>query len=546
MMFKVVILIVLIAVFVLVIFGYIFDIKDYGGVLSNSTEESKVKKDIESSWQEGLPGLFESFECPNREGFEVVCANKIREKAAGETHTIFERIGECGIDCYNSPGDIDLAGDSFWSSTSEWKISPNCSTLKHDAPYKDEYDDWTISLYDNASCYDSDDNKVLCKRDGKSVGHCLRLNFTKYYSEPPYIGSLCYRSDAGCYFPPGTTSTCKDIPPNLYIFTFDGGELRDRDDWEIVENPKRGDNKFDSSNAFKAVTINRRVKAIDICPQGRTRNTAPHKIPWVKYTTNSTSFQWIKGRKPCNPDDSDDVLCSERIPTGGKGCVSDNGYEHVLECVYRDQEDCVAAVSKKTCPSGCEDSSCQEETIECDSCSDCNKRISKIDWDGAKVKLTEDITTNENCINLKQWEDITFTCAGHSINAENTMPRGGIDLTRSTNVKVKDCNITGFQNAVLFHNSKSTKITNNNFTDNEKGVLSLSSKDVDIENNKIKNNKKAGIYNSGSKVHISGNKICYNTDYDLYCASGGKFSGGSVFDETNCGNKEQLQTGVCG
>ena len=247
--------------------------------MNNTSSPSEWKERFE----EELGNVFELiYQCPKREGFKIVCANEKRDKTTRKS--ILEKVGVCPSgSCYTDPNEMDYAVDKIWD-VSEWGLSPNCTTLTHfEDPWNSEYDDLTISLYDKSECSGS-----VCARDGKIVGQCLRLDFEGYYGKSVYIGDLCYRAGAGCYFPSGFVEECEDVPPNLYVFVCrDGVECYDNGNgWQMIEGPEDG--AFESENAFVTVKINKKVKMIDICPLNKQYDpdTAPHKIAWVKFNTN--------------------------------------------------------------------------------------------------------------------------------------------------------------------------------------------------------------------------------------------------------------------
>lgn len=268
---RVIVAIVLAAILLYVVLNYTLYGKKYPEMLNNTTGYTK--------WSGKLSEFV--YGCPKREGFNVICANEERDNS--NKLSLLEKVGSCPYgSCYNDPSLMNYVLDNF--SSSAWLLSPNCSTLtRFEDPWKSKYDDLTVALYPKSVC-----SGAYCKRADKVVGQCLRLDLKGYYGESVYIGDLCYRAGAGCYFPPGFISECKDIPPSLYVFVCpDGVNCYDNGNgWEMIEGPNNG--AFKSEKAFEAVKIDRDVSMIDLCPLNyqSDKSTAPHKIAWVKFTTN--------------------------------------------------------------------------------------------------------------------------------------------------------------------------------------------------------------------------------------------------------------------
>jgi len=280
----IIIVIIVLAIILYVAIDYSYVTKEFSDVVNNTTNIS----DLGQQFKDELTGdkLFELvYKCPVKSGFNVICTNEEIDETTGEI--LLEKVGDCNYEtCYKDVNEIEYGWNHLSSSLFNGIIefSPNCSTLiKFQDPWENKYDDLTIPLYYNSEC-----NGLECKREDKIVGQCLRLNFDDYYGKSIYVDNLCYRAGAGCYFPSGYIAECKDIKPNIYIFTcHDGDTCSDNGvGWEYVEGPENG--AFESENAFDIVSIKENIKMVDICVLNENfhSNTAPHKIAWVKFTTN--------------------------------------------------------------------------------------------------------------------------------------------------------------------------------------------------------------------------------------------------------------------
>ncbi|MCD6367643.1 MAG: hypothetical protein J7L45_01000 [Candidatus Aenigmarchaeota archaeon] len=279
----IIILIILAIVLLYVSLKFAYYGKKYPELMNNTTNvknwSEKIKNEVYDINMELI------YKCPVKEGFHEVCANEERN---GDS-SLLKKVNDCsGLSCMVRDENIDYTADDI-SGGSNWYMSPDCSKLTHfEDPWDEKYDDITVSLFVNSVCHDSEENEIQCKRADKIVGQCLRLDFKGYYGKSIYVDYLCYRSGAGCYFN-GLVSTCKDIPPSLYVFICpDGKECYDNGNgWEMIEGPNEG-GAFKSENAFEKVKIDEKVSMIDLCPLNYNfdKSTAPHKIAWVKFTTN--------------------------------------------------------------------------------------------------------------------------------------------------------------------------------------------------------------------------------------------------------------------
>ena len=115
--------------------------------------------------------------------------------------------------------------------------------------------------------------------------------------------------------------------------------------------------------------------------------------------------------------------------------------------------------------------------------------------------------------------DITLNCNGRSIIGNNEGNNSGIKISNLENVRIENCNISGFEKGIYLDKGMSHNIIGNNLFANASGIHlayesnSPGSTSNNITNNYIHNNTSYGIYlGGGSNGNIINNNEVLNND----------------------------------
>ncbi|GAG37901.1 unnamed protein product, partial [marine sediment metagenome] len=113
--------------------------------------------------------------------------------------------------------------------------------------------------------------------------------------------------------------------------------------------------------------------------------------------------------------------------------------------------------------------------------------------------LTQDIVNNRACMRISNARDLIFDCQGHSIigPGADDYAETGISITKSENVTVRNCNVSGWYNGIDSYSSDEP------------------SSDVTIENNTLSSN----LYSIGLRKNIWNSTVINNKISEGYGSS---------------------------
>ena len=152
--------------------------------------------------------------------------------------------------------------------------------------------------------------------------------------------------------------------------------------------------------------------------------------------------------------------------------------------------------------------------------------------DDVTYTLTGNITSDADGIVVER-DHIVIDGAGYTIQGPGSYPSRGIDLSRRTNVTVRNIHIKSFSCGIyLFLSSNYNSITGNGITNNGDGIELWESSNNSISGNNITNNSYEGIvlvYSSNNNS-ISGNSVTNNYIYGITLAvsSNNSISGNTI------------------
>jgi len=180
------------------------------------------------------------------------------------------------------------------------------------------------------------------------------------------------------------------------------------------------------------------------------------------------------------------------------------------------------------------------EVCECDSCKDCTVKLESSLC--TEVKLINDMTITQKeelvdemiCIKITESANKIFDCQGNEIKVPQEFIRSlsgsnGIYVSRSKNVTIKNCDVSGFWTGILFALTNDSKIINNTLSFNGIGISVAGFS----YNNTIVNNK--CFYNNDCGIQIFQSQYT-NVSKNLVFSNGfarGDGNGISLLYETN-------------
>jgi parallel beta-helix repeat protein len=158
--------------------------------------------------------------------------------------------------------------------------------------------------------------------------------------------------------------------------------------------------------------------------------------------------------------------------------------------------------------------------------------------------LQNDVQTGGSCFGI-QANDITLDCNGHTISGAGGR---GISGDGYSNIIIKNCTITGFDNAILFYSGQNITITDSNVYSNNHGIAFSQVSYSTVTNNNVNSNTYNGIFLSESSNNILNNNTACSNPNNIYTDS---YSYSNTGDNTcngpsgNTGGNPQLTCTPC-
>ncbi len=181
------------------------------------------------------------------------------------------------------------------------------------------------------------------------------------------------------------------------------------------------------------------------------------------------------------------------------------------------------------------------EICECNSCEDCNKKLSNFSCD--KVVLSDDIyASGGEYINILNVENKTFDCQGHKIVGKE--PGRGIVLRNSTKCSLINCKISSLDGITLYSSHYNT-IKNTIINGSGGGISALSDSNFNlIYNNTVINSYSGVLILSSSKNKVINNNISFNDNgVEIVSASFNEIINNEIYQ--NIGSGISISPGGC-
>ncbi|MCP3686389.1 MAG: hypothetical protein GY861_27410 [bacterium] len=162
-----------------------------------------------------------------------------------------------------------------------------------------------------------------------------------------------------------------------------------------------------------------------------------------------------------------------------------------------------------------------------------------LDQQGVTYLLTADIidSSQSNCINITA-NDLTFDCQGYTIDGVLDSVIFGItvyrDSSQSTNITIKNCEVTEYERGYYFFNSDSNNILNSVARDNTAFGFQFYQSDSNTILNSTADSNGGGIYNLGFGFALEHSEL--NTFTDCTSKDSMTMDFYALVDETECNN----------
>jgi parallel beta-helix repeat protein len=170
----------------------------------------------------------------------------------------------------------------------------------------------------------------------------------------------------------------------------------------------------------------------------------------------------------------------------------------------------------------------------CNSCADCTAKLTSGSY--TVVTLAADLLNIEGpCISLLAATDVTFDCAGHTIDGDDAWmdTDWGIGITgpSNDNITVRNCTISDFDRGIQIAGGGNHTVHDNHFTSNSVGIDIGSSGTNDLHANTVDGNTAEGIYlHNATDSSVNNNIVCDNTNLDFELTGGS----GNTGDNNTC------------
>ncbi|MEM4366565.1 MAG: right-handed parallel beta-helix repeat-containing protein [Candidatus Anstonellales archaeon] len=154
-------------------------------------------------------------------------------------------------------------------------------------------------------------------------------------------------------------------------------------------------------------------------------------------------------------------------------------------------------------------------TCTCSDCDSCFEALNNETCDA--VQLTQNIDYPSTCIdNPEGFSNKVLDCQGYRIEGKEGAG-SGVYVSSKTNVTVKNCVISGFENGIKLEYVNNSSVLNNTVYNNSNaGIYVYYSKSNTISNNTLSNNSVYGIYMIASHYNIvEENKIYGNHELGI-------------------------------